>query len=210
MVGKRRRGVRIGLGIVSGKFSFWESRVLFLLVFSLSILLRLYLINLREFPAGDEIWAYLLTKADIKSIWFGTLSDFHAPFYFMFLRFIKLAFPFELNIFFIRIISLIFGIAASFAVWVLASKVFDKKAGLIVFYMSLFLPGYIWASIYGRYYSFLILLTTISLIFFLDFLKKGKVKYLIYLTVLSVLGAFTHYYFLLIDFSFLKEDIDIF
>lgn len=189
MVGERRRGVR-------------TSRSLFLIILLFSILIKVYLINLRKFPAGDEIWAYLLTKADLKSIWFGTLSDFHGPFYFMLLRVIKLALPFELNIFFIRIISLIFGIAASFAVWVLASRVLGKKIGLIVFYLSLFLPGFIWASIYARYYSFLILLTTVSIILFLNYINTEKLKNLIILVIITTLGIYTHYYFFLIVFVF--------
>lgn len=202
MVGKRRRGIRTSLGIANKKFSFRGSRLLFLLLFLSSILLRLYLIYLRKFPAGDEIWAYLLTKADFKNIWFATLADFHGPFYFLFLHAIKIIFPVELTIVHVRLVSLLFGIAGSLALWSLGSRALGKRGGLFLFYLSLFLPGYVWASIYARYYSFLILLTTISLIFFLDFLRKGEIKYLIYLTILSVLGAFTHYYFLLIDFSF--------
>ena len=189
MVGKRRRGIR-------------TSRSLFLIILLFSILIKVYLIDLRQFPTADEIWAYLLIKADFKSIWFGTLGDFHAPFYFILLRVIKLALPFELNIFFIRIISVLFGIVASFAVWVMASKVFGKKTGLTVFYLSLFLPGFIWASIYGRYYSFLILLAAVCVILFLDYIKTMRLKNLVLLIIILILGTYTHYYFFFIDIVF--------
>jgi len=188
VVGERRRRVK--------------GNIVLILAIILALGIRFFLILLRKYPTSDEIWAYLLSKADFKSIWFGTLADFHGPFYFLFLRLISVVIPFELNVFFIRVISVVFGIGASFAIWLLATKVLDKKLGLAVFYLSLFLPGSIWASIYGRYYSFLILLTTVSAILFLDYIRTGRFKNLILLSIILTLGTYTHYYFFFIDIVF--------
>ena len=160
MVGERRRRVK--------------GNIVLILAIILALGIRFFLILLRKYPTSDEIWAYLLSKADFKSIWFGTLADFHGPFYFLFLRLIRVVIPFELNVFFIRVISVVFGIGASFAIWLLAAKVLGKKLGLAVFYLSLFLPGAIWVSIYGRYYSFLILLTAISVILLFFSLSRSS------------------------------------
>ena len=188
MVGERRRRVK--------------GNIVLILAIILALGIRFFLILLRKYPTSDEIWAYLLSKADFKSIWFGTLADFHGPFYFLFLRLIRVVIPFELNVFFIRVISVVFGIGASFAIWLLAAKVLGKKLGLAVFYLSLFLPGAIWVSIYGRYYSFLILLTAISVILFLNFVKTRALKSLTLLIFISTLGIYTHYYFFLVDLVF--------
>ena len=173
------------------------------LIITISIFVRLLLIVLRQHPGGDEIWAVFLAQSSFKSIWLATLADLHGPFYFLFLHTLDLILPFHLNVFSLRIISLVFGIIASFGMWYLGNLILGKKFALICFILSLFLPAFIFASIFARYYSLLILLSVATIIDFVFFIKRGQIKYLILLIVLSTIGVYTHYYFVLLPVSFM-------
>lgn len=177
------------------------------LVFLIALGIRYFLILIRKYPYPDEAWTLLLTETSYRNIWLGTLSEFHAPFYFMLLKTLRILLPIDFNIFTLRIFSLLLGIIASFSIWYLTKLVMGKKEGVIAFCLSLFLPSFIWPSIFARYYSFLILLTTLAIILFIHYLKNGKVKYLIFLAVVSTIGIYTHYYFFLLVLSFLAFSI---
>ncbi len=178
-------------------------RETFFLVFaaSASILFRLFLIYARKYPTGDEIWAFFLAKANFHDIWFATLSDLHPPFYFFMLHGFDNLLHLNPGVLAYRFISLFFAILANLAIWYLATLMYGNKTGRIAFYLSLFLPAFVWSSILARYYSLLILLTTLALIVFVNFLKKREAKYLLLLTLISIIGIYTHYYFFLLDVS---------
>ncbi len=178
-----------------------QANVLLTLAVFLALAIRVALIFIRKYPSGDEIWAYYLIQTSFKEIWLESLSVWHAPFYFLLFHFLTLIFG-NLSIISLRFVSLFFGILASLGIWYLGSLVFGKKAGLIAFYISLFLPSFIWPSIFARYYSFLMLLMILANLVFISFIKKGEVKYLVLLVLLSTVGIYTHYYFFLLDISF--------
>lgn len=165
----------------------------------LAFLIRIVLLFLRRIPSGDEIWALFLAQASFRDIWLSTFSDLHPPFYFLLLHIFSFVLPFDLNLTGLRLISLFFGILGNFGMWYLGTIVLGKRAGLIAFYLSLFVPAFIVSAIYGRYYSFLILLTIGVLVSFIHFLKSGNLKYLVLLIILSTVGIYTHYYFFLLD-----------
>ena len=174
-----------------------------ILLIAISVGIRVFLIFLRVNPTTDEVWLYLYTKASFKEIWLSSLSEWHAPFYFIFAKAISLLSPNGLNIIFYRYLSLLFGVLANFGIWYLASMVLGKRIGLIALVLSLFLPAFIWSAIYARYYSFLILLTILNFIFFIKFLRAKSVRYLVLILLISTIGIYTHYYFsfLLVSFS---------
>lgn len=179
---------------VSGKV--W---LIFLTASALAI--RLFLI-FKSAPAGDEIWVWLLTKASFKDIWLGTLTDINLPFFYLFLRASSLILGFPLSIFWLRLPALFFGILALVGIGYLAYFVLGRRVGMIAFVLSLFLPASIWASVVGRYYSFLILLTSLAMLVFIRFLKTNKLKNLVFLTGIATVGIYTHYYFFLLVLSF--------
>lgn len=169
-----------------------------------ALIIRVLLIYVvRKNPSADEIWSYFLIKDSLHDIWLSTFGDLHPPFYFFFLHALRAILPFDLKIIHLRLISLFFGILANFGIWYLASSVLGKRAGQVAFILGLFLPGFIWASIYARYYSFLILLAILAIIFFRRFIQNGETKYLALLVLISIVGIYTHYYFFLYDVSFL-------
>lgn len=177
------------------------SHVKIILLLVAGIAIRVFFIIQRQYPTGDEIWALFLSKASFGKIWLAAFSDLHPPLYFWFLKLLDLCLPFELSIFWLRIVSLFLGILSSFGVWYLASYVFSKEVGKVAFGISLFLPAFIWSSVYARYYSLLILFCILAIIFFLKFLKRGKWSYVGYLILVSILGVYTHYYFFLLNLA---------
>ena len=172
------------------------------LVFLSALFIRIIIFNVKQHPAVDEIWAYLLTKASFTDIWYATLSELHTPLYFIALHGLSLIVPFEIDITFLRWISLFFGVASCFGIWYLASLVSGKRCGLIAFFLSLFLPSFIWSSVFARYYSILLLINILATIFFIRFVRTRKIINLALLTVTATAGMYTHYYFALVIFSF--------
>lgn len=171
-------------------------------LFALGIIIRIALIVIRVSPTPDEVWGLLLLRASFYDIWLATFSDLHPPFYFILLKLLSLISPFEFSVTTLRSISLFFGLLANLGMWYLGTVVLGKRGGLIAFILSLFMPAFIWSSIYARYYSLLILMVLLSIFWLIRFVETKKRKYLIYLTIASVLGVYTHYYFFLLDLSF--------
>lgn len=175
-----------------------------LIAVALAVVIRLWLIfGLRKHPATDEIWALFLSGASFAEIWSASFSDLHAPFYFLFVHALDIVYPFEITINSLRLVSLLFEFLASVSIFYLTRFLFDKKIATMAFAISLILPSLLWTGVYARYYSLLILLTILAIFVFKLFLESGSLKYLISLVLISTLGSYTHYYFGLIDASFL-------
>lgn len=163
------------------------------ILFIVSIIFRIYLIFLRAYPSYDEIWAYFLINNNPSDIWFATLSDFHGPFYFLFLHFLNKIV--SLDVFGMRVVSLTFGISSSFALFLFVKSLYKQKVAWIAFLISLLMPAFIWPAIFARYYAFLILLSVLLLSAFLKFCKNGSYLSLTLTTLIFVIGVYTHYYF---------------
>jgi len=164
--------------------------------------IRLLLLLLRSQPSSEEVWALFLVAAPFKTIWFATFADLHGPFYFLLLRLLKLIWPFDFTVFSLRLISFFFDLLATFGVWYLGRFVLGKRVGRISFVVSLFLPAFIWPSVFARYYPLLILLFIVSMVLFIHFLRFEKNKSLLALLLCLVVGMYTHYYFALVIASF--------
>lgn len=171
------------------------------ILFAASLIFRIYLIFLRVYPSYDEIWAYFLIRSAPSDIWFAALSDFHGPFYFLFLHFVNKIV--SLDVFGIRVVSLIFGISSSFALFFFVKSLYREKVAWIALLVSLYLPAFIWPSIFARYYAFLILLSVLLLGVFLKFYKNGGYLNLVLATLFFVVGVYTHYYFVFYFLCFL-------
>lgn len=176
-------------------------RALFFLIVLAALVIRLLLI-IKSAPAGDEIWTLLFIRASFKDIWLGALAEVQLPLFFFFLRALSLVLGFFLNIFWLRLPALFFGILALVGIGYLAYFVLGRRVGMIAFLLTLFLPASIWASVVGRYYSFLILLSSLAMTVFIRFVKTKNPRNLALLTGISVIGVYTHYYFFLLVLSF--------
>lgn len=180
----------------------YPSRVLTQFLILIAFGIRLLLLQLRQHPSSEEVWALLLAEASVKEIWFATFADFHGPFYFILLHLWKLLSPFSLSIVQLRIFSLVFGMFGCLGMWYLATLVAGKRVGYISLILSLFLPAFVWPAVFARYYSLLIFLTIVSTALFIHYLKTNKIVHLISLIFVFTIGIYTHYYFSLLSLSF--------
>jgi len=154
-------------------------------------------------PSLDEIWGVLILEASIKDIWISSFADMHPPFYFLFLKAVSYLTGGNLSLGEIRIVSLFWGLLSVFTTYKLAKLLLSKKALKLALILSVNLPSMIWSFFYGRYYSFLIFLTSLTILVFVLYLKKPEFKKLLTLFFLSLVGLYTHYYFAFVIISFL-------
>lgn len=173
--------------------SFKIFTLIFIILISFSI--RLYLIRTSD-PAADEIWSTYLMKNNLSDIWTGAFADQNGPLYFLFVRMLSDMLHVSITVEFLRILSLIFGTAVSVGAYLLASMLLNKKISIAVLLLGLFLPSFVWISVFGRYYALLALLTIIVLLTIMQYAKKKEKKYLLLYIAASTLGLYTHFYFI--------------
>lgn len=166
-----------------------------LIVILLGLALAIFLLILRE-AGADEIWEIFVSQAQPLAIWKGTLSELHGPFHYFFLHWLGLLIPGGITIFTMRLCALFFGLLGALAVSRLTAQVSSTKAGSITLMLAFFLPAALWSAVFGRYYSFLILLSSLFLSFALQLIKERRVSYWGKLLVVAVIGVYTHYYFI--------------
>lgn len=168
---------------------------MFLILLIISALaIRLHLI-FNTHPAADEIWSLFLLENSDNDIWLGAIADNNSPFYFLFIRSLSDFLHIPLSIYFLRLMSLVFGIPTSVGMYYVARFLFDKKTGIIAFILSLFLPAFIWISVLGRYYGFLALVSVLSIFFFVRLLEKRSNKYFVIVLAFLLFGLYTHFYY---------------
>jgi hypothetical protein len=170
------------------------SKAWLIIGFLFALIVRFWLLFKRPVVA-DEVWALFLTQASFSEIWWGTFSEVISPFYFLMIKSLNLVFGLPLSVIFLRLVACIFGILASISIGFLTNQLLGKRVAVVAFFLSLFLPAAIWASVFARYYSFLILLATWSAWAMVRFCRTKRISYLIFLVLMTIIGGYTHYYF---------------
>lgn len=149
----------------------------------LLLALALRLVSLNQSFWLDEAAQAVISAKNIFKVDFS--SDFQPPFFYLITHFWqKLGLPQE---FFLRLVSLIFGILTIYLTYLLMKRLFNEKVALL---STLFLstaPFHIYYSQEYRMYSLLTLLVLLSWYFF------WQKKWLNYILV-SILAIFTHYF----------------
>lgn len=149
----------------------------------LLLALALRLVSLNQSFWLDEAAQAVISTKNIFKVDFS--SDFQPPFFYLITHFWqKLGLPQE---FFLRLVSLIFGILTIYLTYLLTKRLFNEKVALL---STLFLstaPFHIYYSQEYRMYSLLTLLVLLSWYFF------WQKKWLNYILV-SILAIFTHYF----------------
>jgi mannosyltransferase len=94
----------------------------------------------------------------------------------------------------IRLLSVLFAIAALWAVYLLGKNLLDERHGLLCALLMAVSPFHIWYSQEARMYSLLILLSTASMLFFIKLLQKPKSWAIFWWPLSMGLAIYTHYY----------------
>jgi len=142
----------------------------------------------------DEIWS---VKNALKSPLEILLCQDPArsyPFHLVLHVFLK----FGNNEFMARLPSAIFGILAIPLIYLLGKQLYNKNVGLLSAFMLTFWPFHVWYSQEARMYSLFLLATTASMLMFSRLLAKGGSKTWILYLIATVVGLYTHFYFVFV------------
>ncbi len=121
------------------------------------------------------------------------------PFYFALLSIWRLI---NSSIFFARLLSIIFIGCSAYIFQQLGRLLTNKKNVKWMVVVFLLNPFTVWAALEIRLYSLVILLSTISVYFYLRFYLENKKKYLYVLMLVSLIGLYTQYFFTFLITSF--------
>jgi uncharacterized membrane protein len=162
---------------------------MFALILIIGLVLRL--INLNQSFWLDEATQAQFSISSVREIWFGRAGDFHPPLYYLFTHFWS---SFGVSEVWLRLPSVIFGVAAILAIYFFCKDIFNNK--LLGLFAGLFLslnPYAIYYSQEFRCYSLILLLGILSTHALLK-------KHPLYFALASLL-MYTHYssFFLLIS-----------
>jgi len=119
----------------------------------------------------------------------------HPPLYFLLLRFWSLGGEGE---FYLRLLSVIFGILVIPTAYLLGRQFFDRKICLVGAFLVAISPFHMLYDREVRMYSLFTLLTIISLYFFIRALREEKSIFWIGYTIITILNTYTHYHAFLI------------
>lgn len=174
------------------------------LILLLATVLRFY--RLGKYSLWFDETLMFIIPNDLKNIltlWRSTNYSLIMPFYDISLNSICLRYCSWLgkNEFILRVHSALFGIISVWAVYYFTKISFSKKAGLIASFLMAISVFHIYYSQEVRVYSFLVLLTLLSIMFFKKFLEYGLARYLISYTILNTISCFFHFSALFIMFA---------
>jgi uncharacterized membrane protein len=178
----------------------WSNKVI---IFGLLVIYFLILIYLSKVvsPWEDEFYTLNTTSRNLSQV-ISQSYHFEAqpPLYFVILKFWR-----QINdgVFFARLLSVFFiGLSAYFfhRLINLISGKESSKWLLIIFLLN---PFTVWAAIEMRSYAMIILISIISVYFFLKFHISNEKKFIHYFLIFATIGLYTQYLFVFLIISLL-------
>lgn len=172
----------------------WDmNSILYIVIFSIiSIIISIPLIyfNSIRLDEAQSIWQVSHSIPEILDI---VGRDVHVPLYHIILHFWQAIF--DNTIISARYLSLLISIISIPFVYILASKLYTKKIGLMTTILFILSPFISWYANEARMYSLLLLLAVLNTIFFINILKQGGRGNWIGFVVTAILGVYTHYFY---------------
>lgn len=163
--------------------------ILILFVSALAVVFTLYSQSLR-LDESQSIWVATKSVGEILNF---VGQDVHVPLYFLLLHFwVQI---FGTDVFISRLLSLMFFILSIFVIYKLASEVSDNRLAILTIALFSLSPFIIWYAAETRMYTLFILISTLQSLSFIIFFKSGGKKGKTALFITSLLGFFTHYFF---------------
>lgn len=143
----------------------------------------------------DEAHQIILSRSDDFIEAAKTTAEGHPPLNLLILKIWQL---FSQNIFYIRTLSLIFGILTILSTAVISKKLFNKNVGLLAAFLITISPSQIYYSSIARMYSLAIFEFTLVIYFFLKFSNRKGISFPF--IALFLLGLYTHFFFVILFF----------
>ncbi|NTV41474.1 MAG: phospholipid carrier-dependent glycosyltransferase, partial [Candidatus Moranbacteria bacterium] len=139
----------------------------------------------------DEAFTGVAVKEKFWDMITMTINDVHPPFYYIVLK--AFAFFFNYSVFGIRLFSAIFGVAAIWALYLLAKEMFNEKVALYAALVATISPFAIQYSQEARMYMMLVFFILIGAYFFVKSLQLKRKKYFFLWGLFTGLSMLTHY-----------------
>ena len=177
-----------------------SSRGIYYLLFLLAyFILLVYLAN-KMYIWEDESYSLNTSSHNLAEV-IKLSYDFEGqtPFYFAILSIWRLL---NSSIFFARLLSVVFIAFAAYFFKLLTSIVVPKTETRWLVIVFLLNPFVVWAALEIRLYALVILLSTISIYYFLRYYLENKNKYLYILLITSLIGLYTQYFIAFLITSF--------
>lgn len=164
--------------------------IIFLALISLIISIPLIYFNSIRLDEAQSIWQVSHSIPEILDI---VGRDVHVPLYHIILHFWQGIF--DNSIISARYLSLLISIISIPLVYILASKIYNKKIALMTTIVFVLSPFISWYANEARMYSLLLLLAVLNSIFFINILKGSGLMSWIGFIITAILGIYTHYFY---------------
>jgi|688.fasta_scaffold01223_40 mannosyltransferase len=181
------------------EYSWWNLdwiKILFFTFISISISIPLIYLNSIRLDEAQSIWQVSHSISEILDI---VGQDVHVPLYHIILHFWQGIF--DNSIISARYLSLLIYIISIPFIYILSTKIYSKRIGLMTTIIFVISPFVNWYANESRMYSLLLLVALLNSIFFIDILKKNKRGSWVGFVITGILGIYTHYFYWLFLFS---------
>lgn len=161
-----------------------------ILISLLAAFLRLYQLGAESLWL-DEASTYVLSSKTLSNILEATAGDVHPPLYYILVHFFLIAGNSETIL---RLPSMLMGIMGVPLIYLLASRLFTPKEGLVAAFLLSVSIMHIYYSQEARMYSMLLFLSLCSVYFFYLAVEDNKKINWIFFSFFTVLNIYTHYF----------------
>ncbi len=173
------------------KEKLYKTRVLFFVILSLSIILRMANI-ISEQLWHDEGGTIFYVNSTMDEFWRQVIEEVAPPLYYLLLK--GWVTIFGTSIFATRLLSVIFSVLTLPILYLLGKEIKNEKIGLIIIFLFSISPFSIWYANEVRMYSFLQLIFTIDLYFAIKCIKyPNDTKNYVFFAIMGVCLIYTHY-----------------
>lgn len=139
----------------------------------------------------DEASTYFLSSDTLSGIYEATKNDVHPPLYYFVVHFFLFDGRSEILL---RFPSMVFGMLAIPVIYMLGSRLFSEKEGLISSFLLSISLAHIYYSQEARMYSMMVFLTLGSIFFFYAAIEDKRNTFWGLFVVFTVLNIYTHYF----------------
>lgn len=177
---------------IRNKIKEYRQTLFVVLIFFIFLFLRLYRLGEHDFWA-DEAISFFYAKAP----WELKLAE--APLYWILLYlWVKI---FGFSEFILRFPSLIFSFLSVVLLFIFGKELFNKKIAIIAAMFMGLSPFHLWYAQEARNYSMILFLGILSNFLLWKALKERKNIFWLFFILTSLVGIYTHYFFLCLFFT---------
>lgn len=166
--------------------------------FMLGLLLRTIVLIRNDFWF-DEAFTYNIAKLPLDQTILSILTDNNPPFYYLLMHFVQTIDQSQITL---RLPSFISNLVSIYLIFKISKGYLNQKAAVVATSLFTLSPLAIYLSATARLHSITILLVILESWLFLKLKNNPTIKTSIYFILVSILGIYTQYYFLLMIFAF--------